>query len=130
MCVGAWETKSVMQRVLVVEDEVLIGLVLEDILDVLGCTCVGNAASFDEGEAMVERLGASGFDIAVLDVNLGATPVYPLADRIASLGIPIIFATGSHPDTLPERFVGCRVLEKPYSVAAVEFALDGLAAAA
>lgn len=119
-----------MQRVLVVEDEVLIGLVLEDILDVLGCVCVGNAASFEEGEALVEQLGAPGFDIAILDVNLGTTQVYPLADRVASLGIPIIFATGSHPDSLPDRFVGCRVLEKPYSVAAVELALGGLAAAA
>lgn len=119
-----------MRRVLIVEDEVLIGMVLEDILDMLGCTVVGNAASFDEATALVDSLGATGFDVAILDVNLGAEPVYPLADRIAAQGVPIIFATGSHPDTLPDRFASCGVLEKPYAFAAVESAIDGLAIAA
>ena len=109
-----------MRRVLIVEDEVLIGLVLEDILDMLGCTVVGNAASFAEGDALVAQLGREGFDVAILDVNLGADPVYPLADRIAALGVPVVFATGSHPDTLPPRFATCQILEKPYAYAAVE----------
>jgi CheY-like chemotaxis protein len=119
-----------MRRVLIVEDEVLIGLVLEDILDMLGCTVAGNAASFDEATTMVNSLGPNGFDTAILDVNLGVNPVYPLADRIMTMGIPIIFATGSHPDSLPERFTGCTVLEKPYAFAAVEASLGHLAAAA
>ena len=119
-----------MRRVLIVEDEVLIGMVLEDILDMLGCTVAGNAVSFAEATAMVGELGADGFDIAILDVNLGVDPVYPLADRIVALGLPIVFATGSHPDSLPDRFTGYPVLEKPYAFAAVEAALGGLAAAA
>lgn len=119
-----------MRRVLIVEDEVLIGMVLEDILDMLGCTIVGNAVSLDEGSTLVDSLGAGGFDVAILDVHLGAEPVYPLADRIVAHGVPIIFATGSHPDTLPDRFAGCGVLEKPYAFAAVETALDALFLAA
>lgn len=115
-----------MRRVLIVEDEVLIGMVLEDILDMLGCSVVGNAGSFDEATALVDNLGASGFDVAILDVNLGADPVYPLADRIVAHGLPIIFATGSHADSLPDRFAGCGVLEKPYAFASVEAAIDGL----
>ena len=109
-----------MRRVLIVEDEVLIGLVLEDILDMLGCTVAGNAASLAEASALVGALGPDGFDVAILDVNLGADPVYPLADEIVALGIRIVFATGSHPDTLPPRFAGYDVLEKPYAFAAVE----------
>jgi len=119
-----------MRRVLIVEDEVLIGLVLEDILDMLGFAVAGNAASFDEATVTVDALGPTGFDVAILDVNLGAEPVYPLADRILAMGVPIIFATGSHPDSLPERFAGCTVLEKPYAFSAVEASLSPLAAAA
>ncbi len=119
-----------MRRVLIVEDEVLIGLVLEDILDMLDCTVAGNAATLDEARAQIEALGPRGFDAAILDVNLGSDPVYPLADEIVALGIPIVFATGSHPDTLPPRFAACPVLEKPYAFAAVErvLAMQRLAA--
>ncbi len=104
-------------RVLVVEDEVLIGMVLEDILDMLGCTLAGMAATMDEAWALAKD---SEFDVAILDVNVGADPVFPLADAILERGIPIIFATGSLPDSLPERFGACPVLEKPYVFAGVE----------
>lgn len=119
-----------MRRVLIVEDEVLIGMVLEDILDMLDCVVVGNVATLADAEARIDALGSDGFDCAVLDVNLGADPVFPVADRIAALGKPIVFATGSHPDSLPDRFAACPVLEKPYAVAAVEAALEQLAATA
>ncbi len=109
-----------MPRVLIVEDEVLIGLVLEDILEMLDCTVAGNAASLAEARALVATLGRDGFDMAILDVNLGTDPVYPLADEISALGKRVVFATGSHPDSLPPRFATCDVLEKPYAVAAVE----------
>jgi DNA-binding response OmpR family regulator len=116
-----------MRRVLIVEDEVLIGIVLEDILDMLGCAVAGNAATLAEGEALAAN---GGFDVAILDVNLGSEPVFPLADRILATGVPIIFATGSHPESLPPRFAGCAVLEKPYAFAAVEAVLGGMLAAA
>ena len=112
-----------MQRVLIAEDEVLIGLVLEDMLGELGCAVAHNAESFRATEAALGSLGADGFDLAILDVNLGDEPVYPLADRIAALGKPIVFSTGSHRDTLPVRFQGSLVLEKPYSLAAVDAAV-------
>ena len=118
--VAGWETVLLKQRVLIVEDEVLIGLVLEDILEMAGCSVAANAESFDGAGSALDALGADGFDIAILDVNLGSDPVYPLADRIAAMGKSIIFATGSHRDTLPARFAGCGVLEKPYAFAAVE----------
>lgn len=113
-------------KVLVVEDEVLIAMVLEDILDMLGCTVVGSAATLAEAGGFAD---AGGFDVAVLDVNLGAEPVYPLADRLVDAGVGVIFATGSHRDSLPERFAACPVMEKPYAFAAVERALGSLSAA-
>ncbi len=107
-------------RVLVVEDEVLIGMVLEDILEMLGCALVGSAATMDEAWRLATD---SAFDVAILDVNIGADPIFPLAENIQERGIPIIFATGSLPDSLPERFRECPVLEKPYVYAGVEAAL-------
>ena len=119
-----------MQRVLIVEDEVLIGLVLEDILEMLGCAVVANTESLAAGAEALDRLGPDGFDIAIMDVNLGAESVFPLADRIAAMGKRIVFATGSHPDTLPPRFADAGVLEKPYAYAGVEAAIGRMEAAA
>lgn len=107
-------------RVLVVEDEVLIGMVLEDILDMLGCKLAGSAATMDEAW---RALDAGPFDLAILDVNIGADPIFPLADAVRERGLPVIFATGSLPDSLPARFADCPVLEKPYVYAGVEAAL-------
>lgn len=114
------------RRVLIVEDELLIAMVLEDILDLLGCTVAGHATTLAEADALV---AANDVDVAVLDVNLGADPVYPLADRLRAAGIGIVFATGSHRSQLPERFADCPVMEKPYAFPAVEAALQALDAA-
>lgn len=113
-------------RILVVEDEALIAMVLEDILDLLGCTVVGSAATLAEADALVD---AGGIDAAVLDVNLGSDPVFPLADRLLAMGIGVVFATGSHRDSLPDRYQACPVMEKPYAFGAVEAALAALKAA-
>lgn len=112
------------RRVLIVEDEILIAMVLEDVLDMLGHTVVGSPSTYAEAESAI---AAGGFDLAILDVNLGNDPVFPLADKLREAGTAIIFATGSHRDSLPPRFAGAPVLEKPYAVQAVETALGELA---
>ncbi|MGI4878845.1 MAG: response regulator [Janthinobacterium lividum] len=112
------------RRILVVEDEALIAMVLEDILDMLGHAVVGTAGTYPEAEQAID---AGGFDLAILDVNLGNDAIFPLADQLASAGVTIIFATGSHPDSLPERFRTVPVLEKPYTIRAVEVALAQIA---
>lgn len=117
---AARPSQSTARRVLIVEDEVLIAMVLEDALDMLGHVVVGSAASYAETETAI---AAGGFDLAILDVHLGSDPVFPLADRLVAAGTSVIFATGSHRDSLPARFDGMAVLEKPYAIAAVEAAL-------
>lgn len=109
------------RRILVVEDEVLIAMVLEDMLDVLGHVVVGTPATFAEADAAI---AAGGFDLVIADVNLGADAIYPLADRVLAAGTALILATGSHRDTLPPRFAAVPVLEKPYAVAAIETVLE------
>lgn len=108
------------RRVLVVEDEVLIGMVLDDILDMQGHSVVANCVTYEDARSAI---GVGGFDIAILDVNIGADPIFPLADMIVVQGIPIIFATGSSPDALPERFASSVVLQKPYALPGVEAAM-------
>ena len=114
-------TSARARRVLVIEDEVLIAMVLEDMLDILGHTVVGTPATFAEAEAAI---AAGGFDLVIADVNLGAEPIYPLADAVVAAGIPLILATGSHRDTLPPRFADVLVLEKPYALAAIETVIE------
>ncbi len=110
-------TTSPARRVLVVEDEVLIAMVLEDMLGILGYIVVGTSSSYDEAEAAI---AAGGFDLVIADVNLGAQPIYPLADRVLAAGVSLILATGSHRDSLPERFADVPLLAKPYALPAIE----------
>ena len=99
-------------RVLVVEDEMLITMLLEDILDELGCRVVGSAVNLRQAEDLV---GAAEADAAILDVNLGGDPVFPVAETLVSRKIPIIFASGYGSATLPEKWQGFATLPKPFT---------------
>lgn len=107
-------------RVLVVEDEALISLVLQDMLDEFGCSVAGVAETLAEALPLAE---ADGYDVAILDVHLGGDLIYPVADAVRARGRPIILATGSGRETLPARFHDAALLAKPYALAAVEQAL-------
>lgn len=107
-------------RVLVVEDEMLISLMLTDMLEQLGCSAVGPAATLGEAWPLVE---AQAYDCAVLDVHVDGQSVYDLADAVSARGCPVVIASGSGSDALPERFRNAILLPKPYSVTALEAAL-------
>ena len=79
------------RRVLVVEDELMIRMLLEDMLSELGYTVSAAASRLDEAMQAVQ---AGEFDIAILDVNLNGEPISPLADVLAARGTPFVFATG------------------------------------
>lgn len=78
------------RRVLLVEDESMVAMLAEDMLLDLGCDVVV-AMRLDQALAQVE---AGDFDLAVLDVNLGSTPSYPVADALFERCVPFLFATG------------------------------------
>lgn len=105
---------------LVVEDEALIALVLQDMLEEFGCEVVGPAATVDEARAFSET---PLFDLAILDVRLNGDVVFPVAERIAAGGRPIIIATGGGGDDLPATLRPSSVLTKPYAAEAVEQAV-------
>ena len=83
------------RRVLVVEDEALIGMLLEDELLRAGAEVVGPAYSVTEALELIDQAAADGgLSAAVLDINLEGETVSPVADRLAALSVPFVFATG------------------------------------
>src|SRR4051812_36415564 len=89
-------------RVLVVEDETLIAMMIEDLLADMGCIVVGAAATIAQALALLAD-PAFQIDGALLDVNLGGEKVFPVADALAQRAIPFVFATGYGKDALEPR---------------------------
>ena len=99
------------KRVLVVEDEALIAAMVEEMLVELGAVVVGPAATIERGLALAtdEEL-----DAALLDVNIRATRIDPVAAVLRSRGIPVVFATG-YGQSAFDPSTGAPILEKPYT---------------
>ena len=97
------------KRILLVEDEALIGIMMRELLVEHGMFVVGPCCSLQE--AMNEAAGE--FDGAILDLNLAGEFVYPVAALLASRNIPFIFVTGYGTESLDARFDGAPVLQKP-----------------
>ena len=111
-------------RVLIVEDEPLIMMLLEDFLDVLGHVVAGTADSVATALPQVE---AGGFDCAILDVNLrGGEKSWPIADALAARGLPFLLATGGGDEGIAPQHQGRPVLAKPFTMDGVAKALDAL----
>ncbi|WP_109809409.1 response regulator [Sphingosinithalassobacter portus] len=110
--------------VLIVEDEPLIAMMLEDFLEVLDRQVAGTA---DSCETALSRLEDGGVDAVILDVNLRAGETsWPVADKLAESGIPFVLATGGSDDSIADAHKGRPVLQKPFTLEAVEAALESL----
>ena len=99
------------KRILVVEDEVIVAMLIEDILSDQGATIVGPAARVAKA---LELLDDGPLDGAVLDVNLAGEMTTPVAEELRRRGIPFAFATGYGAAGLPEGFAGQPLLQKPF----------------
>jgi CheY-like chemotaxis protein len=109
--------------VLILEDEPIIALALEDMLESLGVGEVLHAATLPDANRIVEE---GGLDWAVLEVNIHGERSYPVADRLSALGIPFIFATGYGDTQHPEQHLQRATLIKPYSMADLTSAMNGV----
>ena len=110
------------KRILVVEDEALIAVMVEDMLAELGSEVVGPAATIEQA-LVLARSGA--LDGAVLDVNVRGERIDPVADALAARGVPMLFATGYGEVRLASGATAT-VIDKPYTQ---EKLARGLAAA-
>lgn len=107
-------------NIFVVEDESLIAMLLEDILEELGCAVVSSALTLKQAMGQADTVGA---DVAILDINLGGDPIFPVAAKLAARGIPIIFASGYGATTLPDEWRDRPTLPKPFSAEQVAAAV-------
>lgn len=99
-------------RILVVEDEVMVGMLLGDMVLDSGSEIIGPVARFEEAMALGRT---AEFDVAVLDLNLNGTLSSPIAEVVRERGIPIIFSTGHGSEGLRDGFKDCPTLQKPFS---------------
>jgi CheY-like chemotaxis protein len=97
-------------RVLLVEDEALVAMMIQDTLAEFGFQVIGPVSSASEALAAARE---SHFDAAVLDINLGDGLVYTVAEILGVRGVPFVFVTGYDVDSIDPRFADIPVLQKP-----------------
>ncbi len=102
-----------MTRVLVVEDDPILGLDLSEQLAEAGFTVVGPAMSAAAGVALV---ASEGCDVAILDVNLGRETSEAVAVALAARGVPFFVLSGYSSDQHPAAFKGAPLLLKPVRI--------------
>ncbi len=111
------------KRLLVVEDELLVSMLVKSMLNDFGAAVVGPCGRLADGlaAAKVER-----FDGAILDLNLAGEAADPLADLLLARGVPFVFITGYQRDSLDRRYANVPVLQKPIDAGALERVLLSL----
>lgn len=97
-------------RVLLVEDEPLVALMMKELLTGLGCSVLGPLSATSAALATARH---ETIEFAILDINLNGELVYPVADVLDWRGVPFIFVTGYDVDSIEERFKQVTVLQKP-----------------
>ena len=118
------------KRVLVVEDEALVSMLVEDELRDAGATVLGPAVCVADALRLVEAAAADGgISAAVLDINLEGRHVGPVADRLAALGVPFLFATGYGASRDAGGHGAAPVVEKPFDLERLVASVAALAAA-
>jgi CheY-like chemotaxis protein len=108
------------RRILVVEDEMLISLLIEDILADQHCIVVG---PFDRVPAAIGAARHERIDAALLDVNVAGVKIYPVAEILAARGIPFMLLSGYGAEAVPTNHPNWRACSKPFRP---EDLVDGL----
>src|SRR6188474_1012097 len=99
------------RKVLVVEDEMLVLIMIEDMLADLGCTSVTSAATVDKALTLINE---QVFDVAMLDVNLNGNDSHPVAEALSARGVPFVYSTGNSGQNLRGDYSDRPVLRKPF----------------
>jgi CheY-like chemotaxis protein len=112
-------------RLLVVEDEYLIRMLVEDMLGDLGYEVATAVGTFDEA---AEQASKGDFEGAILDVNLDGREIYPVADILTKRGLPFLFVTGYGERSLAPPYQDHMALPKPFQSEQLKAALVKLLA--
>lgn len=108
-------------KILVVEDESILAMLLEDFLADLGYAVPAVASTVANA---LEILATQDIHFAILDINLGGEKSFPIADALVARGIPFIFMTGYGAAGVPEHLRGRYILQKPYGADNLKRALQ------
>jgi len=98
-------------RVLVVEDEMTVAMLIEDMVSELAYEVAAVVPRLEDAMRLVD---SEIFDIAVLDVHLNGKTVFAFADELQEREIPFVFATAYGPHAIPKKFQDRAVLRKPF----------------
>ena len=109
-------------RVLIVDDETLVAMLLEDMLGDLGCEVAASVSRVAQA-LLAAQDESRPFDVAILDVNVAGESIAPVADALAVRGTPFVFATGYGASGAPEGHRGRPTLQKPFGVNDIEVRL-------
>jgi CheY-like chemotaxis protein len=110
-------------RVLVVEDEMTVAMLIEDMVGELAYEVAGVVTRLEDAMSLVD---SDSFDFAMLDVHLNGKTVFPFASELQARDIPFLFATAYGPRAIPEEFRGHQVLQKPFGPVELRRALVAL----
>jgi CheY-like chemotaxis protein len=111
------------KRILVVEDEPMIRMLLDGMLEDLGYTMAAEAGGIEEAMTVAKQ---AEFDAAILDVNLNGQPITPVVEILVQRGLPFVFATGYGQRGVPEAYRTTVTLQKPFQLDALEQALKAI----
>lgn len=109
------------KRVLIVEDEFLVAMMLEECLESLGYEVVGTMPSLEAGLAALET---QHFDVAMLDMNLSGQSSEPIAQALEGKGTPFLFVTGYGKAGVPAQYQTRQIVQKPFRLADLQKALE------
>jgi len=112
--------KQEAKRVLIVEDEFLVAMLLEDLLTEMGHQVIGTFAQVDEAMKFANQADVN---FAILDINLAGATSFPVAEILRRRGIPFLFASGYGSTGLTSPFENELTLQKPYEPAELERAI-------
>jgi len=102
------------KRVLLVEDEPLVSMMLADMLSAFGHKVDGPYSRFSDA---ILAAKTNNLQAGILDVNLGGEKTYAVADILTDRKIPFAFVTGYGPDSIVPAFSHAPVLQKPIEAA-------------
>jgi CheY-like chemotaxis protein len=103
--------KIMAPRVLVVEDEMTVAMLIEDMVGELAYEVAGVVPCLEDAMRLVD---SDSFDLAMLDVHLNGQTVFPFAAALEERDIPFLFATAYGPRGIPEEFRDRPILQKPF----------------
>ena len=110
-------------RVLIVEDETLVAMLIEEYLVELGCNVAFSASRVAKA---IKCLQTCLVDVAVLDVNVAGESISGLVETLKGRGIPFIFASGYGTRGIDARWSASPVLQKPFTGSDLRAALLAL----